>query len=99
MNLDLLVLQELWEVIEERRKHPREDSYVYHILSHEKGVNRILEKVGEETVEFILAAKDGKKEEIIREGADLVFHFLLALKALDVEFEEVLRELRRRRRE
>jgi len=97
--LDLSILQEVWEVIGERKRNPKEDSYVSHTLSHEKGLNRSLEKLGEETVEFILSAKDGKKEEIVREGADLLFHFLLSLHALEIDFEEILGELRKRRRE
>lgn len=97
--MDLSIIEELWKIIGERKRVPREDSYVFHILSHEKGLNRSLEKLGEECVEFILASKDGKREDIIREGADLLFHFLLTLHALDVELSEILEELRRRRRE
>ncbi|MBC7114277.1 MAG: phosphoribosyl-ATP diphosphatase [Archaeoglobi archaeon] len=93
------MIEELWEVIGERKRNPREDSYVFHILSHRKGLNKSLEKLGEECIEFILASKDGKKEEIIREGADLLFHFLVSLHALDTELSEILEELRRRRRD
>jgi len=50
-------LDELWEVIQDRAEHPSTGSYVSSILTHRKGVDKSLEKVGEEAVEFILAAR------------------------------------------
>ena len=92
------VLPALWEVIGDRLARPREGSYVNRLASGEKGIDGILEKVGEEAVEFILAVKGGSRERIVSEAADLQFHLLLALAASGNSFDEVLEELRNRRR-
>jgi len=91
------ILTELWEVINERLAHPREGSYVSRLATGEKGIDGILEKVGEEAVEFILAVKGGEREAIVSEAADLEFHLLLALAAAGVNLEELLSELEKRR--
>jgi phosphoribosyl-ATP pyrophosphohydrolase len=95
---DWAVLDELWSVILDRAEHPSKESYVSGLLTHGKGIDKPLEKVGEEAVEFILAAKNQIKERTISEAADLLFHFLVALKAADVDIEDVLAELSARRR-
>jgi phosphoribosyl-ATP pyrophosphohydrolase len=91
------ILDELWTVIEERAAHPSEASYTSRILRDGKGVDKVLEKLGEETLEFILAAKNGVRERTVAEGADLLFHFLVALYASGVTLDEVRAELVRRR--
>ena len=96
MNGD--VLAELWTVIGERADHPSDDSYVSSLLRHRKGIDKPLEKVGEEATEFVLAVKNGDAERIAEEGADLLFHLLVALKAADVDLAEVLGVLEARRR-
>ena len=95
---NLEVLDELWTVINERADHPSPDSYVSSILTHRKGIDKPLEKVGEEATEFILAVKNGENKRTIEEGADLLFHFLVALKAADVDIEDILGELAARRK-
>jgi phosphoribosyl-ATP pyrophosphohydrolase len=92
------LLEELWRVIEDRAAHPHDTSYVSRILQDKKGMDKALEKLGEESIEFILAAKNGAHERTVSEGADLLFHFLIALYASDVTIEEILTELARRRR-
>jgi phosphoribosyl-ATP pyrophosphohydrolase len=92
------VLGELREVIRDRLARPREGSYVNRITGGEKGIDGALEKVGEEAVEFILAVKNGSRERIVSEAADLQFHLLVALEAAGASFEEVLAELKGRRR-
>ncbi len=92
------VLARLWAVIEERAEHPRKGSYVSSLLTHRKGIDKPLEKVGEEATEFVLAVKNGDPEQIAGEGADLLFHFLVALKASGVDLDEVLTVLEARRR-
>jgi phosphoribosyl-ATP pyrophosphohydrolase len=92
------VLSELWEVICDRLARPREGSYVSRITGGEKGIDGVLEKVGEEAVEFVLAVKGGSRERIVSEAADLQFHLLVALAASGNSFDEVLAELARRRR-
>ena len=96
MNDD--VLAALWEVIGERADHPRDGSYVSSLLNHRKGIDKPLEKVGEEATEFVLAVKNGDPEPIAAEGADLLFHFLVALKASGVDLAAVLTVLEARRR-
>jgi phosphoribosyl-ATP pyrophosphohydrolase len=92
------ILPEVWEVIGDRLARPREGSYVSRLATGEKGIDGVLEKVGEEAVEFILAVKNGDPRSITSEAADLQFHLLLALAASGSSFEEVLAELERRRR-
>lgn len=93
-----LILEELWEVIQNRAAHPVEGSYTTHILTHRKGVDKALEKVGEESTEFILAIKNKESPAIVSEAADLLFHTLLALKAAGVEPSAVYAELESRRK-
>ncbi|QYZ79733.1 phosphoribosyl-ATP diphosphatase [Methanofollis formosanus] len=95
---NLEVLEELWAVINERAEHPSPDSYVSSILTHRKGIDKPLEKVGEEATEFILAVKNGENDRTIEEGADLLFHFFLALRAAEIDIEDVLGELAARRK-
>lgn len=92
------VLSELWEVISDRVTNPREGSYISSLLRDRKGIDRVLEKVGEESTEYIIAVKNGRKEDIVMEAADLQFHLLVSLKAAGVEFSDVLGELESRRR-
>jgi phosphoribosyl-ATP pyrophosphohydrolase len=95
---ETVFLDELWEVIGDRAAHPSSGSYVSGILTHPKGIDRALEKVGEECVEFILAMKNESETRKIEEAADLLFHLLVALRAGNIELSEVVQELSRRRR-
>ncbi|WP_332450086.1 phosphoribosyl-ATP diphosphatase [Methanoculleus sp.] len=95
---DWTILDEVWTVIEDRAEHPSAESYVTSVLTHRKGIDKSLEKVGEEAVEFILAAKNQVPERTISEAADLLFHFLVALKASGTDVADVLDELAARRR-
>ncbi len=92
------ILEELWEVIGDRATNPSDESYVSRVLTHRKGADKALEKVGEECTEFLLAAKNPSYERTVSETADLFFHILIALKALDVELDDVFKELESRRR-
>lgn len=95
----MTLIDELTTVLIQRRDAAPESSYVASLYA--AGLNRILEKVGEEATETILAAKDvaageGRDEALIGEVADLWFHTLVMLVALDQKPEWVLEELRRR---
>jgi len=81
------VLDALFATIEDRRDRLPEDSYTASLFTHEKGENATLEKIGEETTEVVLAAKDGDDAELLAESADLVYHLLvlLAMKGLTVD--------------
>ncbi len=92
------VLTRLGQILEERRRANADDSYVASL--HRKGLNKILEKVGEEATETIIAAKDvpggGDRQALVNETADLWFHSLVMLSHLDLGPQDVLQELQRR---
>jgi phosphoribosyl-ATP pyrophosphohydrolase len=91
------VLDELFAVIEQRKNQLPEDSYTASLFTHERGENATLEKVGEESTEFVLAAKDGDCEEIAHEAADIVYHLLVVLAMHDMTVEDLRAELAKRR--
>lgn len=95
---DPRVIAELWKVICERADNPSESSYTSRLLTDKKGIDKVLEKVGEESTEFILAVKNGARGQTAEEAADLLFHLLVALRAADVDLADVLEELKRRRK-
>ncbi len=87
------VLDDLFAVIEQRRDDLPEGSYTASLFAHEKGENAVLEKLGEETTEVILAAKDGDNDALVAESADLVYHLLVLLAAHDRGLEDLRAEL------
>jgi len=91
------VLDELFAVIEERKETLPEDSYTASLFTHDKGENAVLEKLGEETTELLLAAKDDDHEEIAHESADIVYHLLVLLAMKDMDLTDLREELRERR--
>ncbi|MDD1718460.1 MAG: phosphoribosyl-ATP diphosphatase [Methanoregulaceae archaeon] len=95
---DISIIPELWEIIDERVRNPSEQSYVSRLVRDEKGIDRVLEKVGEEATEFILAVKNGVPVRTNEEAADLLFHLLIALRVSGSSLENVLSELKARRR-
>jgi phosphoribosyl-ATP pyrophosphohydrolase len=97
-SVDPAIIAEIWSVIQERAKNPSQESYTSGLLADPKGLDKVLEKVGEESTEFIIAAKNGVKERTVEEASDLLFHLLVALRAADIELSDVMQELKRRRR-
>jgi phosphoribosyl-ATP pyrophosphohydrolase len=97
-KIDQQVLADLWAIICDRADHPKEGSYTTRLLNDEKGIDKVLEKVGEESTEFILAVKNGVPERTASEAADLFFHLLVALRASGVDLADVMEELERRRK-
>jgi phosphoribosyl-ATP pyrophosphohydrolase len=90
-------LAELFSVIEDRKETLPEDSYTASLFTHEKGENAVLEKLGEESTELVLAAKDDARDEIAHEGADIVYHLLVLLAMKDMRLDDLLTELESRR--
>lgn len=92
------ILNALTATLEARKSAAPDSSYVASL--HAKGLNKILEKVGEEAIETILAARDaevsGSNEKLIYETADLWFHTLVMLSHLGENADAVLNELARR---
>ncbi|MBO5770792.1 MAG: phosphoribosyl-ATP diphosphatase [Spirochaetales bacterium] len=78
----------------DRRTNPIEGSYTNHLFS--RGLNKIAQKVGEEAVELVIAAKDEDKELFLGEGADLMYHLLVLLAQKDASLAEVIEILKDR---
>jgi len=89
------ILAELEDVISDRKENPVEGSYISSLFA--KGINKIAQKVGEEAVETVIAAKDDDVGLFRAEAADLLFHYLILLNAKNVSLSDVTEELRRRR--
>jgi len=89
------ILQKVYDVIVDRQKNPKEGSYTNYLF--EKGIDKILKKVGEESAEVIIAAKNRVKKEVIYEVADLLYHLMVTLVEQDIKLEEIYDELERRR--
>jgi len=88
------IIQAVYQVILDRKNNPSENSYTASLMH--KGIDKILKKVGEEATEVVIAAKGGKRDEIVYETTDLVFHLLVLLGYCDIPPEEIFAELRRR---
>ncbi|HMV65156.1 MAG TPA: phosphoribosyl-ATP diphosphatase [Rhodocyclaceae bacterium] len=88
------ILGRLAETLEARKSADPQSSYVAKLYA--KGLDAILKKVAEEAAETIMAAKDGEREKIIYETADLWFHSLVLLAREGIRPEEILNELARR---
>ncbi len=96
-----MILEEVYEIIKKRIEEKPENSYVAKLTTDDEkksAINKICEKIGEESTELILAAKDDKKDEIIYEAADLIFHTMVLLAYKNIEFKELLQEFERRKK-
>ncbi|MFG0215152.1 bifunctional phosphoribosyl-AMP cyclohydrolase/phosphoribosyl-ATP diphosphatase HisIE [Brevibacillus porteri] len=89
------ILGELEELIAAREAERPEGSYTTYLF--EKGVDKILKKVGEEAAEVIIAAKNRSGEELRYEASDLIFHLMVLLREQKLPLDEVLKELQKRR--
>lgn len=84
-------LQSLMQLIEGRKTEKKEGSYTTYLF--EKGIDKILKKVGEESTEVIIAAKDNDKAETIYEIADLTYHVMVLMIEMGISLEDIHREL------
>ncbi len=87
-------IYELEKTISERIEKNQEDSYTNKL--YQEGINKIAQKVGEEAVELVIAAKDDDKEPFMNEGADLLYHIMVLLKAKGSSFERIEKMLKER---
>ena len=87
-------LGKLWLIIEEKSKGIDENSYTNTILK--KDISYVARKMGEEAIETLVAALSQTKEDTVNESADLIYHWLLLLKKLDLNPEQVYEELKNR---
>lgn len=88
------VFQDVYDVILDRKARPKEGSYTNYLF--DKGLDKILKKVGEECTEIIIAAKNPDKEEIKYEISDFLYHMMVLMAEKGVTWEEITRELARR---
>ncbi len=88
-------INELYQVLLDRKENPRENSYTNRLLEDDE---EIAKKIGEEAIEVILAASSQGRERIVEETADLIYHTLVLLVANDILWQDILAELERRRR-
>ena len=85
------VLNQLYEVVKDRKANPQEGSYTCYLF--DKGLNKILKKVGEECAETIIAAKEENKEELAGEICDLIYHLVVMAVEKGIDIKEILAEL------
>jgi phosphoribosyl-ATP pyrophosphohydrolase/phosphoribosyl-AMP cyclohydrolase len=89
------ILYELYDIITDRREKMPEGSYTAYLF--DKGLDKILKKVGEESAEVIIAAKNREKSEVVYEASDLIYHLLVLLVEQGVQLEDIFAELKSRR--
>ena len=89
-------LKRLYQVVEDRQSNPQEGSYTCYLL--DKGLDKILKKVGEECAETIIAAKNGVPSDTVGEISDLIYHLMVMMAEQGIPLEDVLAELDRRAR-
>lgn len=87
-------LEELYNVILQRKENPIEGSYTNYLF--EKGLDKILKKVGEEASEVIIASKNENSEEMVCEISDLLYHLLVLMVNQGVNIEDIAQELEKR---
>ncbi len=90
----LHVFQDVYDIISDRKKHPKEGSYTNYLF--DKGIDKILKKVGEENTEIIIAAKNPDSEEIKYEVSDYLYHLMVLMVERGVTWDDITSELARR---
>lgn len=90
------VINELYDVIMSRKAQPEENSYTCYLF--EKGIDKILKKVGEESSEVIIAAKNGNNEDTVNEMGDLLYHLLVLMAEQGIHPDDLYAVLEERRK-
>ncbi|MHA1579613.1 MAG: bifunctional phosphoribosyl-AMP cyclohydrolase/phosphoribosyl-ATP diphosphatase HisIE [Candidatus Freyarchaeota archaeon] len=91
------ILEDIFRIIRDRMENPPPHSYVAFLA--QEGKDKILEKIGEESTELVLASKNNNEEEIVHETADLFFHMMVLLAYQNIGLERLFAELRSRHEE
>jgi len=91
---EISFLPQLFELLQERKKKLPENSYTSKLF--QEGLDRIAQKVGEEAVEVVIAAKNSETGKFVGESADLLFHFLVLLAEKGIALQEIIAELQKR---
>lgn len=84
-------LQEVYNLIFERKENPQEGSYINYLF--DKGIDKILKKIGEECTDLVIAAKNENKEEITCEISDLLYHIMVLMAEKGISWEDIAEEL------
>lgn len=90
-------LDHLFKLIKNRKSEMPENSYTTKLFA--RGANRIIQKVGEEAIETVIAAKNRDKKEIVNEVSDLIYHLFVMLAEQEIEFDEIIDNLAERHSE
>ena len=90
----LQVFEEVFAVIQDRKLHPKEGSYTNYLF--DKGIDKILKKLGEEATEIVIAAKNPNANEVKYEISDFLYHMMVLMAEKDVTWEEITTELANR---
>ncbi|NLU36952.1 MAG: bifunctional phosphoribosyl-AMP cyclohydrolase/phosphoribosyl-ATP diphosphatase HisIE [Clostridiales bacterium] len=88
------ILKKLYDVVADRKLNPKDGSYTNYLF--DKGLDKILKKIGEEASEVIIASKNRSKEEVVYETADLIYHLMVLLVEQGVTLDDIYDELRKR---
>ena len=91
---ETFTLDDLFDIIEDRKKNRKPGSYTTYLF--DKGLDKILKKVGEESTEVIIAAKGGDKSETIYEVADLTYHLMVLMMEMGISPDDIKSELNKR---
>ena len=90
----LKVFEDVLNVIKDRKIHPKEGSYTNYLF--DKGIDKILKKLGEEATEIVIAAKNPNSNEVKYEISDFLYHMMVLMVEKDVTWEEITKELANR---
>jgi len=90
-----MTLEKLYSIIKDRIQSGSSGSYVASLVN--RGKDRVIQKVGEEAIEVVIAMKGANKKEMIAETSDLIFHLLILLCSQKISVEEIYEELEKRR--
>ena len=88
------VFEDVFNVILDRKEHPKEGSYTNYLF--DKGIDKILKKVGEEATEIVIAAKNSDPQEVKYEISDFLYHVMVLMAERGVTWSEITKELSRR---
>ena len=89
-----MILQDIYNLIEDRSKNPKENSYTNYLLN--QGIDKICKKIGEESAETIISAKNENKDDLIGEISDLVYHVLVLMYDRKINLEDIKNRLTQR---
>lgn len=89
------VLYEIYNIVMDRKKNPKEGSYTNYLF--DKGIDKILKKVGEEATETIIASKNPNNNELIYEICDLMYHLSILMAEKGINWDNIFEELKNRR--